>query len=62
MLLAAATPEAVKLGFDAGALIKQIAPLIDGRGGGKPAMAQAGGKDAASLDAALQSARQALTL
>ena len=37
----------------AGDLIKQIAPLIGGTGGGKPELAQAGGANAAGLDAAL---------
>ena len=45
-LLAAGTPEAVEAGFDAGAIIKAISPNIKGGGGGKAAMAQAGGKDA----------------
>ncbi len=37
----------------AGKLIGEIAPLVGGRGGGKPEMAQAGGKDASGLPAAL---------
>jgi alanyl-tRNA synthetase len=60
LLLAAGTAQAVSSGFDAGAIIKQCAPLIKGGGGGKPAMAQAGGKDAAALDAALGAARSSL--
>ncbi|MDR2587335.1 MAG: alanine--tRNA ligase, partial [Coriobacteriales bacterium] len=61
LLLAAGTPAAVEAGFDAGALIKEIAPFIKGGGGGKPAMAQAGGKDAEGIDAALDRARDVLT-
>lgn len=57
ILLAAATDEAVAAGFDAGAVIKGIAPIIQGGGGGKPTMAQAGGKDAARLEEALEKAR-----
>jgi len=57
LLLAAATDEAVAAGFHAGNIIKAIAPLIGGGGGGKAAMAQAGGRDVAGLDAALESAR-----
>jgi alanyl-tRNA synthetase len=57
LLLAAGTPAAVQAGFDAGAVIKRISPAIKGGGGGKPAMAQAGGKDASGLDAALEQAR-----
>lgn len=60
LLLAAGTPEAVEAGFDAGAVIKAISPAIKGGGGGKAVMAQAGGKDAAGLDAALATAREML--
>lgn len=59
-LLAAATDDAAAAGFHAGSVIKQIAPLVDGRGGGKPTMAQAGGKDAAGIASALEAARSAL--
>ena len=59
-LLAAATSKAVNAGFDAGALIRELAPLIGGKGGGKPYMAQAGGKDPEGLDAALEKARETL--
>jgi alanyl-tRNA synthetase len=37
----------------AGAIIKQIAPIVGGSGGGRPDLAQAGGRDAEQLDAAL---------
>jgi alanyl-tRNA synthetase len=40
----------------AGKVVGQIAKLVGGSGGGRPDMAEAGGKDAAQLDAALQSA------
>lgn len=60
ILLAAGTPEAVAAGFDAGAIIKAISPSIKGGGGGKPSMAQAGGKDSSGLDAALDAARAML--
>ncbi len=36
--------------FHAGNLVKALAPSIDGRGGGKPEMGQAGGKNADKLD------------
>lgn len=58
ILLAAGSPEAIEAGFNAGAIIKQIAPLIEGGGGGKPEMAQAGGKKVAGLDEALDAARK----
>ncbi len=57
ILLAAGTDEAVAQGFNAGSVIKAIAPAIKGGGGGKPTMAQAGGKDVAGIDAALDQAR-----
>jgi len=53
LLIAAATPDAVARGIHAGRLIGQIAQTVGGRGGGRPAMAQAGGKDAARLNEAL---------
>jgi alanyl-tRNA synthetase len=59
-LLAAASDTAVAAGFDAGKLIRQIAAQIGGHGGGKPSMAQAGGPDAAGVDAALGAAKQLL--
>ena len=57
VLMAAGTDEAVAAGFNAGALIKAMGPAIKGGGGGKPTMAQAGGKDASGIDAALDIAR-----
>jgi alanyl-tRNA synthetase len=50
----------VAAGFHAGNVIKQIAPCIDGRGGGRPNMAQAGGKNAAGIAEALTAAKTAL--
>ena len=52
--------ELKEAGFDAGAVIKAISGNIKGGGGGKAAMAQAGGKDASGIDAALQAARDML--
>jgi alanyl-tRNA synthetase len=45
----------------AGNLIKQIAPIIGGGGGGRPNLAQAGGKDSSKLADALAEARRLLT-
>jgi alanine--tRNA ligase len=59
-LLAGATDSAVAAGFSAGNIVKEIAELVGGRGGGKPAMAQAGGSNAAGIDAALEAARTKL--
>jgi alanyl-tRNA synthetase len=60
LLLAAGSDEAVAAGFDAGAIIKAMAPAVKGGGGGKPQMAQAGGSDASGIDEALRIARNLL--
>lgn len=52
-LVAAVSPELVKLGYHAGKLIKEVAAECGGSGGGRPDMAQAGGKDVSKLQAAL---------
>jgi len=55
-LLVAASPDAIKQGVKAGDLIKAIAPAIGGGGGGRPDMAQAGGKNPAGITAAFEQA------
>ncbi|GAF35201.1 alanine--tRNA ligase [Lentilactobacillus farraginis] len=55
-LVVAVADEKVKFGLKAGDLIKAIAPNINGGGGGRPNMAQAGGKNPAGLQTALQAA------
>ncbi len=60
IFVAAGSDTAVKAGFDAGAVVRTIAPLLGGRGGGKPAMAQGGGEDASQIDTALDAARRTL--
>jgi alanyl-tRNA synthetase len=55
-LLAAMTDDLVKKGLKAGQIVKTIAPIIDGRGGGRAHMAQAGGKNPAKLEEALAKA------
>lgn len=52
-LVAAVTPDLVAKGFHAGKIIKEVATAVGGSGGGRPDMAQAGGKDASKLQAAL---------
>ncbi|MGM0239609.1 alanine--tRNA ligase [Enterococcus sp. AZ103] len=52
-LLAAMTPSAIEKGYKAGDLIKLIAPKVGGGGGGRPDMAQAGGKNPSGLAEAL---------
>jgi alanyl-tRNA synthetase len=56
-LIAGATPDVVKRGISAGEAIKAAAPVVGGSGGGKPEMAQAGGKDTSRVDDALRTAR-----
>ncbi|WP_059102735.1 alanine--tRNA ligase [Shouchella shacheensis] len=52
-LVAGVTKSAMDKGFHAGQLIKEVASRTGGGGGGRPDMAQAGGKDPAKLDHAL---------
>jgi alanyl-tRNA synthetase len=52
-LVAMATDGAMAKGAHAGNLIKGIAALVGGGGGGRPNMAQAGGKNPAGIDAAI---------
>ncbi|MEM7131395.1 MAG: alanine--tRNA ligase [Chloroflexota bacterium] len=55
MLVAAATDDLIKRGMHAGNMIREAAQLVGGGGGGRPNMAQAGGKDAEKLGEALAS-------
>ncbi|MBR6216933.1 MAG: alanine--tRNA ligase [Eubacterium sp.] len=52
-LLVMASDDAVSAGVHAGNIIKKIAPIVGGGGGGRPNMAQAGGKDASKIEDAL---------
>ena len=53
VLLAAVTDDLVKRGLHAGNLVKQVSQVVGGGGGGRPTLAQAGGKDASKLAEAL---------
>ena len=55
-----ATDSAVKAGAHAGNLIKAVAPIVGGGGGGRPNMAQAGGKNPAGVDDALAAVKTEL--
>ncbi len=55
-LVAMATPSAVDKGIHCGKIIGQVAALLGGKGGGRPNMAQAGGKDISKLPDALKEA------
>lgn len=59
-MIAMATDGAVKAGAHAGNLIKGIAALVGGGGGGRPNMAQAGGKNPAGIPSAIEEAAKVL--
>ncbi len=54
IIIASVSEDLVKKGIHAGTLVKQIAMVIDGSGGGKPNLAQAGGKNPGKLAEALE--------
>lgn len=60
-LMVTATDDAVKKGAHAGNLIKAIAGCVGGGGGGRPNMAQAGGKNPAGIASALEKAAEVLS-
>src|SRR4028118_1524640 len=59
-LVAAFSPEVNKKGLQAGKFIGGIAQICGGKGGGRPNLAPAGGRDASKLQSALESARNLL--
>ena len=46
--------------FQANKVIQQIAPIVGGKGGGRPESAQGAGKDSSKIDQALAKARELL--
>ena len=58
--LIAAVPKALTTRYQAGKLIQEIAPLVGGKGGGRPELAQGGGTDATQIEAALAKAKTLL--
>lgn len=52
-MIVAVTPDLLARGLDAQKIVRATAPIMGGGGGGKPALAQAGGKDASKLQSAL---------
>jgi alanyl-tRNA synthetase len=58
ILLAAMTDDVVAKGVSAGDVIKEIAPIVGGGGGGRPQMAQAGGKDPKKIKDAIKKAKE----
>ncbi|HEX3220323.1 MAG TPA: DHHA1 domain-containing protein, partial [Candidatus Limnocylindria bacterium] len=55
-LLVAASRDLVSEGFDAVAIIRKVGPILGGGGGGRPELAQAGGRDASRVQEALAEA------
>jgi alanyl-tRNA synthetase len=60
-LLIAVSQDLVQKNIHAQTLIKEVSPLIQGGGGGKPNLAQAGGKDPSGLPKALSKLRELLS-
>ncbi|MGI6032165.1 MAG: alanine--tRNA ligase [Coriobacteriales bacterium] len=58
IMLAAANDAAVDKGFNANDVVKKIAPVLGGNGGGKPTMAQAGGKNADAVPEAIEKTKE----
>ena len=58
MVIAMVTKDLVEKGFHAGDIVKRVAEVMGGGGGGRPDTAQAGGRDAEKLDEALASVRE----
>ena len=56
VLVAGVSRELVEKGANAGNWVREVAPVVGGGGGGKPDMAQAGGKDPAQIPAAIEKA------
>jgi alanyl-tRNA synthetase len=54
MVVATVTEDIIKRGIKAGDLVKFVAEILGGSGGGKPTLAQAGGKDPSRLEDALE--------
>jgi len=55
--IAMVTPDLVQKGYHAGEIIKKVAGIAGGGGGGKPGMAQAGGKDKSKIGEALEAVK-----
>ncbi|MEM1353550.1 MAG: alanine--tRNA ligase [Planctomycetota bacterium] len=57
-LLASVPKDLIAKGLKAGDWVKHTAPIVGGGGGGRPDMAQAGGKDSGKIEEALEAAKQ----
>ena len=61
VLVAGVSHALVEQGANAGNWVREVAPVVGGGGGGKPDMAQAGGKDASQIPAAIKKATTVIT-
>ena len=61
MIFAAVTDDLIEKGLKAGDIVKNIAPVIGGGGGGRPQLAQAGGKKPENIPDALKAANEFIT-
>ena len=59
--LVAYVPQRLTSKFQANKLIQQVAPIVGGKGGGRPESAQGAGKDVSKIDEALTKARELLS-
>ncbi|TDW14595.1 alanyl-tRNA synthetase [Breznakia blatticola] len=62
VFVAAASKDVISNGIHCGNLVKEAAQICGGNGGGRPDLAQAGGKDASKVDEALESVKKTLGL
>ena len=61
-LLCSCSMDLVKKGIHAGNLIKAVAQMLGGNGGGRPDVAQAGGKDVSKVDEAIKFVETSINL
>ena len=62
LLVAGVSKDLVEGGLKAGDIVKEVAPIVGGGGGGKPDLAQAGGKDPSKIDEAIEKAKSIVQL
>ena len=60
LLIVMADDRAVKLGANAGAIVREASTVLGGKGGGRPSTAQGGGRDGEKLAEALERAAKVL--
>ena len=61
-LISGVTNDLIEKGLSAGDIVKAIAPIVEGGGGGRPQLAQAGGKKPEKIDEALKRASEIIAL